>query len=104
MTGRTTLRRRLHGLMFRLPAMITCREFEDFVLAYLEDELSPRQKRVFELHMKLCRECREYLAAYRRALDLAEGLADEDAEVLEDVPEDLVDAVLAAQRKSQPPC
>ena len=40
---RRTLRRRMHGLIFKLPLMITCEEFEAFLLAYLEDELTPRR-------------------------------------------------------------
>ncbi|MCP4319118.1 MAG: hypothetical protein GY789_24785 [Hyphomicrobiales bacterium] len=27
--------RRIHGMMFKLPLMITCEAFEDFILAYL---------------------------------------------------------------------
>ena len=36
---RKTLLSRLHGMMFKLPLMITCDAFESFILAYLEDEL-----------------------------------------------------------------
>lgn len=88
--------RRIHGVMFKLPYMITCEAFEDFILAYLEDELPPRQKFIFEMHLKLCRECREYLTAYRASIELARrGLGEMQAP--EDVPEDLVKAVIDAR-------
>ena len=93
-----SLMRRMQGLMFKLPLMITCAEFEDFVLAYLEGDLSKRQKFVFEMHLALCRECREYLAAYRTAMALAKGaLGEADSPVPDDVPEDLIKAVLTAR-------
>ncbi len=90
--------RRIHGVMFKLPLMITCEAFEDFILAYLEGALTPRQKFVFELHLKVCRECRDYLSAYGRALELAKQAGADDATALpENVPEDLVKAILDAR-------
>lgn len=95
---RPSRRRRLHGMFFKLPLMITCTEFETFILAYLEDDLPPRRKSVFEFHLKVCRECRDYLAAYRASLELAKGALGQDRDHLDDdVPEDLVKAVLAAR-------
>ena len=90
--------RRMHGLMFKLPLMISCEEFEDFILAYLDGEVTRRQKLVFEMHLGMCRECREYLRTYQASLQLAkDAMATSDAEIPEDVPEDLVKAVLAAR-------
>ena len=92
------LMRRIHGMMFKLPLMITCEAFEDFILAYLEGDLTGRQKFVFEMHLKLCRECREYLAAYRTSLELAKSGEALVASSLPEVPEDLVAAVMAARK------
>ena len=90
----------LKGMMLRhMPLMITCGEFEAFILGYLEDELPAGQRRVFALHLAVCRECRDYLAAYRRTVELGKAAFAEPAAPLpEDVPEDLVKAVLAARR------
>ncbi len=90
--------RRLHAMMFRLPLMITCEAFEDFILAYLEGDLTTRQKFMFEMHLKLCRECRDYLKAYKAALDLAKASGAEENALPEEVPEDLVAAVMAARK------
>ena len=82
-----TIMRRIRGVMFKLPLMITCETFEEFILAYLEGELPPRQKFVFDLHLKVCPECRSYLKAYKASLELAR-LSGEGADMLPDeVPE-----------------
>jgi len=98
-THKRSLRRWLKGLFLRhVHRMITCKEFEDFVLSYLDDELSTRQKSVFEWHLRLCRECREYLAAYERTREITSAISllpDESAP--DDVPEDLIKAILDAR-------
>lgn len=93
------LMRRMQGRMFRyIPLMITCRQFEEFILAYLEGELPDRQQFVFELHLKVCRECRDYLAAYKRTIEISmPAFEDPNQPIPEDVPEDLVKAILAAR-------
>ncbi len=104
MTEKVSLMRRVKGLMLRyMHGMITCREFEAFVLRYLDDELTPRERTIFERHLKFCRECREYLAAYRRSIDVGKAVLDhgrdKDGPVPDDVPRDLISAVLDATRR-----
>jgi len=92
--------RRIKGAMLKhMHRMITCKEFEDFVLRYLDDELPKQQRALFELHMRLCRECREYLAAYQRTIEIGrEAFKSADETVPEDVPEDLIKAILEARK------
>ncbi|MEM7500671.1 MAG: zf-HC2 domain-containing protein [Pseudomonadota bacterium] len=101
MTEKVGLMRRMKGLMLRhMHGMITCREFEAFVLRYIDDELSERERTVFERHLKFCRECREYLAAYRRGIELGQAvLTDDDKPLPNAVPRDLIAAVLDATRR-----
>jgi RNA polymerase sigma-70 factor (ECF subfamily) len=80
------------AVMAYLPMMITCRQFENFIMDYLEDSLSARQRRMFELHIRTCRECRDYLAAYHRSREIANATLT----TLNDVPADLVKAVISA--------
>ena len=95
-----TLRRRLHGAMFKLPLMISCEQFEDFILSYLDGELSAKQKFMFDLHLKACRECRDYLSAYRTSMELAKQALEAESSVLPDeVPEDFIKAVLKAREQ-----
>lgn len=94
------LKQRMKGAMHRrLPLMISCAEFEEFILDYLEGRLPAKQTRVFELHLKLCRECRRYLEAYRDTVALGKAaFASGGGAAPGKVPEDLIQAVLAARR------
>lgn len=82
--------------MAKLPGMIDCEQFETFILAYIDDELPPAQRRVFDLHMKVCPDCRRYIAAYQRTLETLKDVSVEDHETLPEVPEDLIQAILEA--------
>ncbi len=99
MTAENGMMRRLKGTMLRrMHGMITCREFEEFVLRYLNGELPSTQANIFEWHLRICRECREYLAAYRRTIEIGIAvLGPADESVPDDVPEDLIKAVLDAR-------
>ncbi len=100
MTTKNGLMRRLKGAMLRrMHGMITCREFEDFVLDYLDGVLPDRQAKRFEWHLRICRECREYLAAYRRTIEISKtALGPANGPVPDDVPEDLVKAVMDSRK------
>lgn len=91
-----TLRRKLHGMMFKLPGMITCNAFEEFIIAYLDESLSGKQRFIFETHLKVCKECREYLSSYQKTLTSVQSLAAQDKDVIENVPSDMADAVIAS--------
>ena len=96
MTAGNGIMRRLKGAMLkRMHGMITCREFEEFVLRYVEGELPARQAKTFEWHLRICRECREYLAAYERSIEIGKAaFGSPDEPLPDDVPEDLIKAVL----------
>ena len=72
----------------RVPNMISCREFEDFVREYVDGELPGTQRSVFELHMRLRRGCREYLAEYQLTMEVGSAVLGRADEPLPDtVPE-----------------
>ena len=79
--------------------MLTCRELIDFLAAYLDGELAPEARTVFERHLSLCPNCVDYLASYRETIRLGKQACEPDAELPADVPSDLVDAILAARRR-----
>ncbi len=92
------IHRRINGFFFRnLPAMMTCRELEDFIADH-EDGALPRSKRfVFELHLAICSDCRRYLGSYRGAIALSKAVFQKpDETVPAELPEDLVKAILSA--------
>ena len=91
--------RRMKGLMFKsIHGMISCREFEEFILSYLDGELSQKQRKIFEFHMRICRECRDYLAAYKRSIELNQAMFPATDSFPEDVPEDLIKAIIESKR------
>lgn len=79
---------------------MNCREFVDFLMSYLEGELEAEPTRVFEDHMRLCPPCLTYLDTYRDTIRLGKlACRDELERSLEEPPEQLIRAILAARRE-----
>ena len=79
---------------FRLsPGMVTCREFNAFVLDYTEGLLTDRQSVLFERHMRFCPMCRSFLKTYIASYKAVKAYRLDDFELLEDVPQELLDAI-----------
>ena len=80
---------------------MTCREFVDFLLEYLSGELSARERAEFERHLVQCPDCSAYLRSYRETIKLGNSVfADPEVPVPQDVPEELVQAILASRRQA----
>ncbi len=78
---------------------MNCREFVDFLMGYLEDELPDEQTLIFREHMRECPRCETYLDTYRETVRLGKSFcSDPEAPVPADVPEALVEAILVARR------
>jgi len=90
----------LMGLMFNVvPGMVTCKEFDDFLVDYFDGTLTSRQNTIFELHLKFCPKCRDYLAVYKRSIELSQAiLKKENDELPDNVPADLIKAILETRR------
>ena len=88
--------RRMRGILMNLPGMINCEQFENFMLAYIEDELPPSQLKVFDRHIQACPDCRRYIADYRRTLEALKVSKVVGDGTLPEVPEDLIRAILDA--------
>lgn len=83
-----------------MKATITCREFVDFLMDYLEGSLEADVRSTFKGHMDDCPSCVTYLDTYRETVALGKRILCDapDGPVPEDVPDDLVQAILAARR------
>ncbi|MDH3212524.1 MAG: anti-sigma factor [Myxococcales bacterium] len=80
---------------------MNCREFVDFLMDYLDDTLPGRQRAALAEHMDECPDCEVYLETYRETVRLGRRICrDPEGPVPEDVPEGLVEAILAARRAS----
>jgi anti-sigma factor RsiW len=75
---------------------ITCQELIDFIGSYRDNELTPGQRAEFERHLAVCPSCIAYLKTYEQTIELARAAGDEP--VPANVPESLVQAILAARK------
>ena len=53
---------------------MTCQDHHDLMMGYLDDELSPDQRKTFELHVQGCPECRTELAEFQNLKKLTESI------------------------------
>jgi anti-sigma factor RsiW len=79
---------------------ISCREVLDFLGAYLDGELPEVVRSNFEHHLTRCPECVHYLESYRETVRLGQLAYDVDGPVPEEVPEELVEAILTSKRSA----
>ncbi len=80
---------------------MTCLEFVEFLMAYLEQELGAAEREEFERHLNLCADCVNYLATYKETVRLGKALCDDpDGPPPADAPDELVRAILAARAKA----
>ena len=78
---------------------LTCQQLIDFIMSYLDNELPDGQRAEFDRHMAACPSCVDYLKTYEKTVQLTKTAAFDDP-VPAEVPESLVQAILAAQRKA----
>lgn len=79
---------------------MTCRDFIDFLSAYLDRELSPEEMDRFDGHLAVCPACVDYVKTYEQTVRLTRSVGLEpDSPLPDDVPEDLVKAILATRKK-----
>ena len=80
---------------------MTCKEFIEFVWRYLDEQLPREQRAVFDEHLAVCPGCVNYLANYAETVRLVgRAFEDPDGALPDDVPEDLVAAILEARNQS----
>ena len=85
---------RSHGRM-------TCQEFNDFVMDYVSCDLSGAVRIEFERHLNACPNCVRYIESYKTTVTLGRIAFDSlEHEPPAEVPEELIQAILSAQRKS----
>ena len=75
---------------------MTCRDFADFLMDYIDDGLPPEVKRRFEAHLEECPDCVNYLRQYRQTIRLVATAGDD--ELMPSMPEELVRAIVLSAR------
>ena len=77
---------------------MTCKEVADFIVDYVAGELSPEVREVFDAHLRVCPNCREYLALYGTTMALERTAFDNANDAVDTgIPEELVAAILASR-------
>jgi anti-sigma factor RsiW len=71
---------------------LTCREFVDLVTDYLEDALSPEDRRRFEHHLAVCEGCQTWFSQIEETVRLTGRLTEDH------LPEEVQAVVLAEFR------
>jgi len=71
------------------------------MMDYQSGELPSDVRARFEAHLRVCENCRRYLKSYEQTVKLGKCAFDDlDAAVSAEVPESLVQAILAARRRT----
>ncbi len=79
--------------------MLTCKQFDDFMIDFLEQNLPFSQRVGCWLHVKMCRDCTKFVRQYQQTIALGKQAFEEPNDpVPESVPEDLINAALAHRR------
>jgi len=86
--------------------MLTCQEVVEYLMSYLNSELAPDEIFVFEKHLAVCPECVTFLETYKQTIRIGQMAFDSvesqspESQSEEPLPEPLVQAILAAQRRN----
>ena len=71
----------------------------NFIHDYVEGELPPSTREEFERHLEVCVSCVAYLRSYREAVAMAAQAARAPRLPVEDVPPELIEAILASVKR-----
>ncbi|MEM7356917.1 MAG: zf-HC2 domain-containing protein [Acidobacteriota bacterium] len=78
---------------------MTCKDLIEFLMDYVDGELSSNEKEHFDEHLGLCPDCTAYLESYRETIRLGQMICQPNkSDLPNDIPDDLVEAILAARR------
>jgi len=81
---------------------MTCQELADFILDYVEGNLSDLELSTFEKHLEVCPSCIAYLKSYKTTRMVLDDLCCEARDDVPcEVPEDLINAILKAREATR---
>jgi anti-sigma factor RsiW len=79
---------------------VTCRDFVEFLSEYFSGELAVAERAEFEAHLAECPACVAYLETLQKTIQLVKAAyAHPEGRVPDEVPEQLLRAILAARTK-----
>jgi anti-sigma factor RsiW len=82
---------------------VTCQQFIECLLDYQSGELAGGERAEFAAHLAKCASCVTYLRTYELTIHLSKAVFTTPSQPLPlNVPEDLIQAILAARAKAAP--
>jgi len=75
--------------------MSTCKDVITFLDDYVAETLPPERRESFDRHLAACASCVAYLASYRTTITLAKA-------TIEDIPPEVITAILATLARNTP--
>ena len=101
MSSGKKVKRKLKGWALRsMPLMMTCEELEQFIVDYVDQSLPRNERALFELHLQVCLPCQAYIKNYKQTIAVSQAAFDESQSSCDDMPEDLVQAILESRNRS----
>lgn len=80
--------------------MITCQEVIEYLMAYINNELSVDDRAAIDAHLAVCPECVTFLQTYEQTIRYELAAFEPGKQAIdESIPESLVQAILAARAK-----
>lgn len=84
-----------------VPGNLTCRQVEQFLMDYLEGNVTLWTWCKFRYHLFICEDCRRYLQDYRNAVALDRRIFENpDDEAAGIVPDEILEAILKVRTPS----
>jgi anti-sigma factor RsiW len=80
-------------------ASVSCEELIGFLADYLDGELSESRRMAFDRHLEVCESCVRYIASYHETIRLARDMATSPRLPIQDMPEELVAAIMESFKK-----
>lgn len=78
---------------------LACGEVITFLFEYLDEGVPAQRRLEFDRHLAICPSCQNYVDSYRETLRLVQRSAALDEAEIPEVPQELVDAILEAERR-----
>ena len=78
---------------------MNCKDFVDFLTAYVTRELPEAQRSEFRKHIVDCPPCVNYLDTYEETVKMEKAAFRDPAIECDEIPPQLVQAILAAKKK-----
>jgi hypothetical protein len=76
----------------------TCKQMTDLMFDYLNDKLSPKVKRDFQQHLRICPDCVNFFDTYKKTVSVTRAIRPED--IPPRVKNNILDFLRGRMRKS----